>query len=125
MTRFHSPWLSDSACYSRIFRLSFLPPGRDSGTKRHSGSVFSSRRNSYTFKISTAEAVCYLVPCDSVVEGTFPVFCDLLTIVNRSLPGQASALLMRRPGGLTETEWFPLKETFLFPHHLSNLLSLT
>jgi hypothetical protein len=37
MISFCNPWLSDFAFYSRIFRLSFLPTSRDSGTKCLSG----------------------------------------------------------------------------------------
>jgi hypothetical protein len=36
---FHNPWLSGFACYSITFRLSFLPPKRNSGTKCLSGTV--------------------------------------------------------------------------------------
>jgi hypothetical protein len=40
-TRFCNPWLSGFACYSRTFRLSFLPLARDSGTVPSNLWVFS------------------------------------------------------------------------------------
>jgi hypothetical protein len=45
--------------------------------------------------------------------------------MDRSPFAQASALLVRSPEGLNETDFDSVKKPFPFPHLLSSLLSLT
>jgi hypothetical protein len=54
----------------------------------------------------------FLKPCDPTVERTFPVFSDLLSILNRGSFAQTSALLMRSPEGLNEQDRASLKKPF-------------
>ena len=69
-----------------------------------------SRRIWHQFQITGAEALRFLKPCDSIAERTFPVFVDFLNILDAEvLLVQTSALLMRRPGGLTETDLVSFK----------------
>jgi hypothetical protein len=63
-----------------------------------------------SLRLPVAEALRILSPCDSIAERTFPVFVDLLNIAGRGvLLVQASALLLRRPEGLTEADCASLK----------------
>jgi hypothetical protein len=82
-----NPWPSCSAFYGRTFRLSFwsrLSAGL-SGTKCPSGSGAHFPKDLAPVSVDIGpESSVYLKPCDSVVERTFPVFFDLLSIVDWS-----------------------------------------
>jgi hypothetical protein len=75
-----NPWLSGFACYSRTFRLSLsscLTAGL-SGTKRPSGSdARLPKEPAPVSDHSGPRPFCFLKPCDSISERTFPVFFDL------------------------------------------------
>ena len=76
-TCFCNPWLSGFACYSRTFRLSFLPgkPGFRDEVSFRRWYIFP-EGYCISFREPGAEALHLLKPCDSISERTFPVFVD-------------------------------------------------
>jgi hypothetical protein len=72
-----------------------------------------------SFRLFRAEALPFLKPCDSVAKRTFPIFGDLLNIRDRGPFVQTSALLMRRPGGLTESDPVSVKFQVTFRTQLA------
>jgi hypothetical protein len=60
--------------------------------------------NRISSESSVAEAASLPGPCDSIDERTFLVSSILLNIPDRSPLVQASALMLRRPGGLNESD---------------------
>jgi len=105
----------------------FYPRGVTSGTKCLSGTFHINPEGfllHFQFN-SEPKLFCFLKPCDSLVERTFPVFFDFLNI---SGPGPSSSdfgshdAQTRRSDRNRST---PIKLPFLFPHQWSSLLSLT
>jgi hypothetical protein len=85
---------------------------RDEVSFRHI--TLSPLRESQSFSVHfRAEALCSLKPCDSISERTFPVFVDLTEYPVPDLGPfpfvQASALLICRPEGLTESDCVSFK----------------
>ena len=50
--------------------------------KCHSGAYPFPEGSGFSFREPGAEALHFLLPCDSIAERTFPVFVDLLNILN-------------------------------------------
>jgi len=122
---FYNPGLSGFAYYGRTLQLSFPMPRRGSGTKCHSGPDGSSRRNHQTVSGTLGPKPFFSEALWLSRRKNVSGFVDLLNIRNRSSLVQTSARLVRRPGGLTETDLISIKKFFPSPHLLSSLLSLT
>jgi hypothetical protein len=76
------------------------------------------------FREILTEVFFFLKPCDPTVERTFPVFSDLLSILNRGSFAQTSALLMRSPEGLNEQDCASLKKLGA-PHEAAVLFRIS
>jgi hypothetical protein len=104
--------------------LSFFPAGAGFPGRSVIQALISLPEGVEPVSGSPDRSLSFLKPCDPIVERTFPIFSDLLNILNRGSFVQTSALLMCRPEGLNEQDRASLKKPFPVPHHLSSLLSL-
>jgi hypothetical protein len=80
-TCFCNPWLSGFACYSRTFRLSFLPTNRDSGTKCLSGAGTYFPKDIVSVSDNPGpKPVVFCCPVTQSLKERFRFFGDLLNI---------------------------------------------
>ena len=114
--RFCNPWLSDIAFYCITLLLSFPTPKRGSRTKCPSG-MRSNYPGGFSHRFSSIRSRSSSVswsPVTQSLKERFRFSLTYWTSVDQVHFVQTSALLMRRPGGLIESEVFQLSNPFRF-----------
>jgi hypothetical protein len=85
---FCNPGLSGDACYGKTLMLSFYPVFRRDFLDEVSFRLLCSlpEGSGFSFRVLLAETICFLRPCDSIAERTFPFSGDLLKIGGAESP---------------------------------------